>query len=295
MERQPHRLQVSIVKRVQPDNTERPVEYFDGGNVDDLQELRDQYLLWSEENRSFLSRAGFARGQDLVDLGCGPGFTTLDLVDVVGPGGKVLAIDKDEKQSLSHLRKQLHDHRIANVEIHAEDLSTFTLAEKSVDGIYCRWTLMYVPESDVRELVNRMVDWLRPKGVCAITEICNFRDMRISPASDYLVPITEALMTYIRAEWGSNPEIGNLLPDLLGHAGFKIEFKEVTKVVRSGTRGWVWPDKMFRDIVPLLIRKGFLEEKTAAAFLCEWRERSVDPESLFFGSPMMEITGILKE
>jgi cyclopropane fatty-acyl-phospholipid synthase-like methyltransferase len=36
-------------------------------------------------------RAGFGPGQRLLDVGCGPGFASLDLVERVGGYGQVLA------------------------------------------------------------------------------------------------------------------------------------------------------------------------------------------------------------
>ena len=36
-------------------------------------------------------------GQVVADLGCGPGFHTLALAELVGPEGRVYAVDSDEK------------------------------------------------------------------------------------------------------------------------------------------------------------------------------------------------------
>ncbi|MBI4257709.1 MAG: methyltransferase domain-containing protein [Thaumarchaeota archaeon] len=38
-----------------------------------------------------------SRGDMVADLGCGPGFYTIPMAEVVGPEGKVYAIDSDEK------------------------------------------------------------------------------------------------------------------------------------------------------------------------------------------------------
>ena len=40
-----------------------------------------------------LRAAGVARGQTVVDLGCGPGYFTLPAAELVGPGGKVYGVD----------------------------------------------------------------------------------------------------------------------------------------------------------------------------------------------------------
>ena len=66
-----------------------------GYGDEELQRLREQHRVWQEENQRLLNRAGFGQGNTLVDLGCGPGFTTLDLARRVGPMGRIIAVDRD--------------------------------------------------------------------------------------------------------------------------------------------------------------------------------------------------------
>ena len=75
-----------------------------GYGDEELQRLGEQHRVWEEENQRFLSRVGFGRGNTLVDLGCGPGFTTLDLARRVGPMGRIIAVDRDGETSIPRLR-----------------------------------------------------------------------------------------------------------------------------------------------------------------------------------------------
>ncbi|MCP3896123.1 MAG: methyltransferase domain-containing protein, partial [Bacteroides sp.] len=81
-------------------------EYRFGYTNVELERLKYQHLVWANENQRFISRAGFSKGATLVDLGCGPGYTTLDLAKVVGPGGKIIAVDRDGERSLPLLKEQ---------------------------------------------------------------------------------------------------------------------------------------------------------------------------------------------
>jgi len=65
-------------------------EYRFGYTHEELERLRYQHHVWAKENQRFISRAGFSKGATLVDLGCGPGYTTLDLAQIVGSGEKLL-------------------------------------------------------------------------------------------------------------------------------------------------------------------------------------------------------------
>jgi len=266
-------------------------EYRFGYTHEELERLRYQHHVWAKENQHFISRAGFSMGDTLVDLGCGPGYTTLDLAQIVGPGGKVIALDRDGESSLPLLNAQAEAMGVFNIETRAANLETFDLREGSVDGVYGRWVLMYLPEKKVKSLIGRMAKWLRPRGVCALTELCNYRHIHIHPKSKYLSEIAEALIQAVTGKRGCNPEIGNELPGLLHSAGLDVEINVTTKAVRGTTQEWFWPNALFRNHLPALVQEGYLTHSVLDDFLAEWEARSKEPDSIFFSSPMMEVIG----
>ena len=160
-----------------------------------------------------------------------------------------------------------------------------------MDGVYGRWVLMYLPKTAVKSLIGRITKWLRPGGVCALTEFCNFRHINIQPKCKYLPEIAEALIQAVTGERGCDPEIGNDLPGLLHAAGLDVEINVSTKTVRATTQEWHWPNALFRNHLPMLVKEGYLAQSVFEAFLAEWEERSKEPGSIFFGSPVMEVIG----
>jgi ubiquinone/menaquinone biosynthesis C-methylase UbiE len=116
-----------------------------GYGDEELQRPWEQHRVWEEENQRLLSRAGFGGGNTLVDLGCGPGFTTLDLARRVGPMGRIIAVDRDGERSIPRLREPADAAGFKNVEARVADLEHFDLPSESVDGVYGRWVLMYLP------------------------------------------------------------------------------------------------------------------------------------------------------
>ena len=135
-----------------------------------------------------------------MDIGCGPGYTTLDLARVVGPKGRVIGVDLDGERSLPMLKAKAATAGLSNIETRTCELETFDLPEESVDGVYGRWVLMYLPETTVKALIDRMAKWLRPGGACALSEFCNYRHIHIHPPSVHLPAVAEAL---IRAVTGN--------------------------------------------------------------------------------------------
>ncbi|MDY6857637.1 MAG: methyltransferase domain-containing protein [Thermodesulfobacteriota bacterium] len=186
-------------------STNETDEYRFGYRRKEIERLRYQHQVWAKENQRFISRAGFRTGATLVDLGCGPGYTTLNLAQIVGPEGKVIAVDRDGERSLRLLKAQAQAVGLSNIETRVANLETFDLQAESVDGVYGWWVLMYLPEVTVRPLIGRMAKWLRPGGICDLTEFCNYRYIHIHPISKYLLEIAEALIQAVAGERGCNP------------------------------------------------------------------------------------------
>ena len=66
-------------------------EYILGTNEDEIDRLHLQHRVWRERMLDCWRRAGIGLGQTVVDVGCGPGFASLDLAAIVGPAGQVKA------------------------------------------------------------------------------------------------------------------------------------------------------------------------------------------------------------
>jgi SAM-dependent methyltransferase len=262
-----------------------------GYSWEEIERLEKQHRVWAEDNRRLIDRAGFGVGATLVDLGCGPGDTTLELAHLVGSEGRVIAVDRDGERSLPLLKARAAAAGLSNIETRIAELETFDLPDGSVDGVYGRWVLMYLPERMVEALTGRVAKWLRPGGACTLAELCNYRHIHIHPPCAHLPAVAEALIRAVKGNRGCNPEIGNALPGLLHAAGLAVEFNVVTKTVRATTPEWQWPDALFRDHLPKLAEEGYLSRGVLDAFFTEWDERSREPAALFFGSPMMEAIG----
>ena len=98
-------------------------------------------------------------GDHLVDVGCGPGFYTLELLDQVGPHGSVAAID------VSPAMLAIASHRCEgrpNVTFHEADATSLPAEAASFDGAVCVQVLEYV--ADVDRALTEVHRVLRPGG-----------------------------------------------------------------------------------------------------------------------------------
>ena len=57
-------------------------------------------------------------GNTVIDLGCGPGYFTLEMARLAGPGGKVVAVDLQPKMLAHVRRKAVRDGLIERIVLH---------------------------------------------------------------------------------------------------------------------------------------------------------------------------------
>lgn len=86
---------------------------------------------------------GAAVGERIVDVGCGPGFYTAEILEEVGPEGSVVGID-GSAQMLSAAAKRCAGHD--NVEFLEADVGELPLEEGAFDAALCVQVLEYVDD-----------------------------------------------------------------------------------------------------------------------------------------------------
>ncbi len=100
-------------------------------------------------------------GQHVLDIGTGIGEPALTVARIVGPTGRVTAIDPDPEM-IAFARERAAAAGISNVTFlvtRAEDLS---IATDSIDVTLCRWSLMFV--DDAAATLSQVRRLLRPRG-----------------------------------------------------------------------------------------------------------------------------------
>ena len=182
--------------------------------------------------RRFLEDAGIAPGMRVLEIGCGGGEVTQILAERVGPAGKIVAIDSNQK-ALEVARSQMEDQGIEHVELLpadvTEDLQSLeSFPDESFDGLVGRRVLMYLP--DPSDVLRRLSRWLRHGGLAAFEET----DSTMVPARTSPMAAHDQAMDWLNqmlvAE-NANTAMGFGLPSTLAAAGLKFEHIRAEAVI----------------------------------------------------------------
>ena len=156
--------------------TER--DYVLGTHDDELARLGLQHRVWRSIALDCWQKAGITLGSRVLDIGAGPGYAATDLAEIVGPTGKVVALERS-----SNFIRALEQRRAAqglnNVQVHELDLMTDDLPEESFDFSWCRWVASFV--TDPALLVQKLGRVMRPGGVSIFHEYAHYLTWRFIP------------------------------------------------------------------------------------------------------------------
>lgn len=266
-------------------------EYVLGTDRAELERLGLQHQLWAAQAAAAWERAGFRRGQRILDVGCGPGFATIDLAQRVGPRGKVVAVDIS-RRFLGHLDERAKACGLANIRTVLGSVERLPIGQSGFDGAYARWVLCFVrrPAAVLTQVARR----LKRGGVFVIQDYFQYENILIAPECEAFRRVFRAVHKSWRAH-GGDPDIGCRLPGLLRRAGFEVrEMAPLVRLARPGSSLWDWPDTFFDIYLPALVEMGFITTAHERAFRREWAKRSRNPAAFFTSPPMLEIIAVKK-
>lgn len=264
-------------------------EYVLGTNDAELARLGFQHQVWAAQTAAAWERANFRRGATILDVGCGPGYATFDLGDLVGPDGRVIGVDMSPR-FVTHVATEAARRGLANIDVRVEDLSQLSQAQASLDGAFARWVMCFLP--DPGDVIVRVARALRPGAAFVIIDYCHYEGFRMGPRSAAVERVFNAVGESFRRH-GGNPDVGMDLPRHMRAAGLEVRaVRPLVRVGRPGSALWEWPRTFFRIFLPTLVGDGSLSAAELAEFWEDYDARSADPAAFFMSPPMVEVTGV---
>jgi ubiquinone/menaquinone biosynthesis C-methylase UbiE len=166
-------------------------------------------------NRNLLSLV--KDGNNVLDVGCGTGAITKDIVKLVGQNGKVKGIDSSE-----HLIRQAKEtfSGIPNLNFEVADINTYS-SYKEFDVITSARVLQWL--SNPKEVLLKMKRLLKPGGAIAILDY-NHQKVEFNP------PIPSSMQNFYNAflKWRKDTGIDNEIADHLKGMMEDMGLKNIT-------------------------------------------------------------------
>ena len=231
--------------------------YILGTDQEELARLRIQHDVWRSEAVRGWSLAEFKSGDFILDLGSGPGYCTEELAKIVGKSGKVIGVDR----SASFIKYLENTKEKKGLSIHAL-LSTFDdlqLETDSLDGIYCRWALAWIPNP--KEILNKLRGFLRPGGRMVIHEYYYWTSHRTEPERPGLKKAIDAVLQSFN-DTDSEIDVGKHLHQWFYDMDMSIiSHRLMPKLATPSSSIWKWPKTFYESYFPRLIEMGYLSNK----------------------------------
>ncbi|NNE26380.1 MAG: methyltransferase domain-containing protein [Saprospiraceae bacterium] len=262
--------------------------YILGTEQAELHRLGLQHQVWSGEARSAWKIAEFSRGQTILDLGCGPGFCTMELAYIAGSEGKVIGVDKSEA-FIEFLNHEARSHGL-NIETQCTDFNGMQLDTGSLDGVYCRWALAWI--SNPQEIINNITEAMKPGAVFATHEYYDWSTLQTEPPLKGLARGIAGALQSFRAQEG-DIDVGRHLPEMLYNAGLEvISVRPMTKLATVNELVWEWPRSFFQIYFPKLVEAGFLSHDEVEKALDDLEELEFINGSTILCPQMVEVVAV---
>jgi SAM-dependent methyltransferase len=217
---------------------------------------------WDPPTRRLIEALEIGPGDHCLEVGAGTGTVARILADLVGPTGRVLAVDLDPR-FLIDLPRQ--------VEVRALDLRTDPLPEAAFDLVHARMVVEHIPPQ--RDLLSTLVRSLRPGG-WLLVEDADFVTAGICvPPQPLHEKVLGALLDLTRSGGYDDSYGRRLFADLrsLGLTDLAAEFHGGQIVAGEGS-GWAPWQLLVQQFQERLLEAGLLTQEE----LAEWWELSND-------------------
>jgi SAM-dependent methyltransferase len=261
-------------------------DYVLGTNEEEIDRLGLQHRVWRATTLESWRRAGITIGSRVIDLGCGPGYATIDLAEIVGRSGEVFALERSAR-FLKIARERCTSRGLTNVRFLQADLVQDSLGESGFDFSWCRWVACFV--SEPQKFVEKVSAALRRGGVAIFHEYIDYKTWRFAPRK----PAHESFVTEVIAAWradGGEPDIAAPLLSWLQAAGLRvIDIRPRVLTISPNEYAWHWPARFIESGLARLQELGRVSAEWAESVRKEFAEAEADQTTICITPLFVEI------
>jgi SAM-dependent methyltransferase len=267
-----------------------PPGYLLGVNQTELERLQFQHTVWGPVTRKFLERLRVQHGWKCLDVGSGPGLVSVDLRNLVGETGEVVALEPSAFY-LNWFRELVASKEWTNVTLIRGTAEDAPLPDRYYDLIFVRWVIAFVP--DPEKFLARLVASLRVGGIIALQDYY-YEGLSLFPRGGAWDRMADVVRAYYRSG-GGDAYVTGRLPILFRKVGLElIDFTPTC--LAGGPKSGVmeWAHRFFSTHTQMMVEKGIIPQKEVDAILADWNAHRQNPDALFFSPLVVDVAGILR-
>lgn len=262
--------------------------YVLGTQDEEIARLALQHQVWRPHALDAWRRADFGAGQTILDVGCGPGYAALDLSEIVGPMGCVVAMDACAR-FLDVLEAQCCQRGIQNIVTLQLDLDE-ACQPAQADGAWCRWVFSFLQRP--RVLLERIAEVLKPGAVLVLHEYFDYATWRVTPRS----PQLEQFARLVVEDWrdtGGDPDIGLRLAEWLPELGFSTaSIRPIIDVVPPSSYLWEWQRSFMHAALRRLVNAGRMTRQQSGVVLQSFCAVEAATDALMVTPAVLEVIAV---
>ena len=262
-------------------------DYVLGTHEEELARLGLQHRVWRSVVLDCWQRNGITVGKRVLDVGAGPGYAAVDLAEIVGPTGEVVALERSQN-FVRAMEATCRARSLANVKIHELDLMQDELPKGKYDFAWCRWVVSFV--NDPSMLIKKLGSIIPKGSVIIFHEYGHYETWRFFPR----LPAHERFREHVVATWrqsGGEPDAAVQLPGLLAENGFLVR-TAIPHIfcLRPSDYMWQWPATFIETYRERLVEMGRVDQKFADEVRAALTSAETDPNARVLTPLVLEIT-----
>jgi ubiquinone/menaquinone biosynthesis C-methylase UbiE len=125
----------------------------------------------------WLGQTGLATGQNVLEVGCGPGFFTIPAAELVGDSGHVCALDNNPA-AVDHVRRKILRQEVKNVDVVLADAFHTGMPDGSFDTVFL-YGVIHALWDKVEDLILEIHRVTKVRGVLSISKSPQLPEERI--------------------------------------------------------------------------------------------------------------------
>ena len=237
----------------------------------------EQMFVWREGHEALLKPLDLQHGSRVLDFGCGPGFVSMGMANLVGAKGHVYGVDLNERFIQDASNRAIDT---SHVSFHAINDEKIPLDNNVVNRALCKNVLEYVPS--VSSTLNEIRRVLEPGGRILVID-SDWRFVIVEPwGAERTARFFDAASVAFKT-----PEIGRVLRSRLLHSGFE----SVEVYIQAGVDTTGGSLSVLRNMASYASEFNSMPSDEVRELISEV-ESAVENGNFLFTLPQFVVTGI---